>query len=45
MPLTAKGAKILKQMQKTYGVKRGKEIFYKSINTGKITGVERKRKK
>ena len=41
MPLTAKGTKILKQMRKTYGAKKGEEIFYKSINSGKIKGVEK----
>ena len=42
MPLTAKGTKILKSMKKQYGIKKGKEIFYKSIQSGKITGVEKK---
>ena len=42
MPLTAKGTKILRAMQKQYGAKRGKEVFYSSINSGKITGAEKK---
>ena len=41
MPLNEKGTKILKSMKKQYGVKKGKEIFYKSINSGKIKGVEK----
>lgn len=40
MPLTAKGRKILKHMQKEYGAEKGREVFYASINKGRITGVE-----
>jgi hypothetical protein len=40
MPLTAKGEKILSGMQKQYGEKKGKEVFYASKNAGKITGVD-----
>jgi hypothetical protein len=32
-------------MKKTYGAKKGKEVFYASINSGKIKGVEHKKKK
>jgi len=45
MPLTAKGKKILKNMKKTYGAKKGKSVFYASINKGKIKGAEGKSKK
>lgn len=45
MPLTAKGKKILANMKKQYGAKKGEEIFYASINSGKITGAEGKKKK
>lgn len=38
-PLTKKGEKILREMQKEYGAKKGKEVFYASINKGKIKGV------
>lgn len=41
MPLTAKGAKIRKSMEKTYGSKKGKQVFYASKNAGKISGVDR----
>ena len=34
MPLTSSGKAILEQMRKKYGAKRGKEIFYKSMNKG-----------
>jgi len=40
MPLTEKGRKILANMQEQYGKKRGKQIFWKSVNAGTITGVE-----
>lgn len=45
MPLTSKGAKVLAAMRKKYGTKRGEEIFYKSINAGKIKGAEKRKKK
>lgn len=45
MPLTAKGKKILAAMTKHYGPKKGKQVFYASINDGKITGAEGKSKK
>ena len=42
MPLTKKGTKILKSMKKTYGSeKKAKNVFYASINAGKIKGAER----
>ena len=45
MPLTKKGKKIMKSMKKSYGKKRGEQIFYASKNKGKIKGVDTKRKK
>ena len=44
MPLTKKGAKIKRQMQKTYGVKKGKGAFYASQKKGTIKGTHRKKK-
>ena len=41
MPLTLKGTKILKEMQKEYGAKKGKEVFYASIKSGKIKGAHK----
>lgn len=42
MPLSKKGAKILEQMRETYGSeKKAKQVFYSSINAGKIKGAER----
>ena len=51
MPLTAKGKKIKRQMQKPkseggYGKDKGEQVFYASKNKGTISGVDRvKRKK
>lgn len=40
MPLTAKGQKIMANMTKEYGEKKGTSVFYASRNAGKITGVD-----
>ena len=40
MPLTRKGEKILHHMQKEYGGKKGKSVFYASKNKGNISGVD-----
>ena len=45
MPLTKKGTKVLKNMKKTYGAEKGKEVFYASANKGTIKGVHRGRKR
>jgi len=42
MPLTTKGKKNKKSMEKTYGKKKAKKVFYASINKGKIKGAEKK---
>ena len=39
MPLTKKGAKVMRAMKKQYGAKKGKQVFYKSANKGRIKGV------
>jgi hypothetical protein len=45
MPLTKKGAKIKRAMQKTYGSKaQADRVFYSSRNSGRIKGVDRKRR-
>lgn len=44
MPLTPKGKKIKKAMESEYGKKKGDSVFYASENSGKITGVAKKRK-
>lgn len=43
MPLTKKGRKIKRAMQKTYGRKLGTSIFYASENKGSITDVRDRR--
>lgn len=40
MPLTAKGEKIMANMQREYGPERGERVFYASRNAGRITGVD-----
>jgi len=46
MPLTKKGKKIKRAMQKHYGSEEGEDIFYASQNKGSITGTHKlKRKK
>lgn len=42
MPLTEKGKKILREMKKEYGEKKGEEVFYASVNKGKIKGAHKK---
>ena len=44
MPLTRKGAKIMRNMRKTYG-KKAEKVFYASKNAGKITNVEKAKHK
>lgn len=39
MPLSKKGKAILAAMKKKYGKKKGKSVFYASINAGKIKGA------
>lgn len=40
MPLTAKGQKIMANMQREYGPDKGERVFYASRNAGRITGVD-----
>jgi hypothetical protein len=35
MPLTKTGKKVKRSMTKTYGAKKGEEVFYASINAKK----------
>ena len=35
MPVTDSGKKVLSSMQSQYGEKKGKSVFYASINKGK----------
>lgn len=43
MPLTNKGTKIKKAMEKQYGKKRGEQVFYASQNKGTIKGTHKKK--
>ena len=44
MPLTKKGKKIKNKMTDIYGKKNGLNVFYASINKGKVKGAEKKTK-
>ena len=44
MPMTKKGRRIKAKMEKTYGKKKGEQVFYASANAGTIEGVEKKKK-
>ena len=44
MPFTKKGRVIMSAMREKYGDK-AESVFYASRNSGKISGVDRKRKK
>ena len=39
MPTTRKGKKILSNMKREYGAKKGMSVFYASINRGSIKGT------
>ena len=41
MPLTAKGSKIKRAMERFYGKKRGDRVFYASERAGRIGGIKR----
>lgn len=43
MPLNKKGKKIIKAMEKEYGTKKGKSVFYAMENSGKLKGVKKKK--
>ena len=45
MPLTSKGKKIKKAMEKTYGKQKGKKVFYAMENSGKLKGVAKRKHK
>lgn len=42
MPQTKKGKEIMSVMEKEYGAKKGKAVYFASIVKGKIKGVEGK---
>jgi hypothetical protein len=46
MPLTKKGRKIKAAMEKTYGSeKKAESVLYASKNAGKVTGIDKAKKK
>jgi len=44
MPLSKKGKKIKRRMEKHYGKEKGERVFYASQNKGTIKGTHKKRK-
>jgi len=44
MPLTKKGKDVMSSMKKTYGEKKGEQVFYATANKGKLKDVEAKAK-
>ena len=44
MPLNDKGKKILASMEKQYGKKKGKTVFYAMENSGKLKGIKQLRR-
>lgn len=46
MPFTKKGSKIMGNMKKEYGSdKKAKQVFYASKNAGRISGVDKGKKR
>lgn len=41
MPLSWKGRKIKRSMEKEYGKRKGDSVFYASENKGKIKGLKK----
>jgi hypothetical protein len=44
MPLTKKGKKVKRAMEKEYGDKKGKQVFYATENKGKVKGLAKNKK-
>lgn len=44
MPLTPKGKKVEGKLTAEYGPKKGKNVFYALIQSGKLKGAEGKKK-
>jgi hypothetical protein len=45
MPLTKKGKKIKAAMFEQYGAEKGERVFFASKNAGRITGVDKPRRR
>ena len=45
MPLNKKGKEIKRAMEKEYGTKKGKKVFYASENSGRVKGVTKGKRK
>lgn len=45
MPLSKKGKKVKKNMEKTYGKRKGEQVFYATERKGSIKGLTTKKKR
>ena len=45
MPLSKKGRKVKRAMQRQYGTRKGAKVFFASINKGTLRGAKRKRRR
>ncbi len=45
MPLTKKGKKVMSSMEDAYGKEKAQRVFYAMANSGKLQGVDFKRKR
>ena len=45
MPLTKKGSKVMAAMEAEYGKEKAQRAFYAMANSGKLKGVDFKRKR
>lgn len=45
MPLSKKGQEVLRKMEKEYGSDKGKQVFYASMNAGKLPKAKMEKKK
>lgn len=45
MPFSKSGKKIMREMMAEYGEKKGRQVFYSSMNKGKIKGEKQKNRK
>lgn len=39
MPLGKRARKVMREMKKHYGKKKGEQVFYASANAGKLKGI------
>jgi hypothetical protein len=45
MPLSKKGKKVKAAMEKTYGKRKGEQVFYATEKKGSVKGLTKKKKR